>query len=220
MLVLIGPSSVILAPLIPNLTADEVLGVIALTFGGIVGLLILLFGEHSGAVFNPAITLGATIAKTLQSKYFVPYLIFQITGGLVAGLTLRTLFYSISSPTDLGSTKLAIGVTPFLGIVLEAGGTFVLTASALLASSRLSKKKFQGLLVGSTLFLLILLIGPITGAGFNPARSIGPSVASDHFQNLWVYIVGPTLGGTLAGLVFRGFRNARSKSKLNIVCVC
>lgn len=53
LLVLVGPASVILAPIIPNISGVEALVIIALTFGGIVGFLIVLFGEHSGAVFNP-----------------------------------------------------------------------------------------------------------------------------------------------------------------------
>lgn len=219
-LVLIGPASVILAPLIPNITSVEALVIIALTFGGIVGFLIVLFGEHSGAVFNPAITLGASLARSLRLRYFLPYLFFQMSGGLFAGLTLRAMFASLSSRTDLGSTKLASGISPLWGIMLEAAGTFILTISALFASAQIKNRRYQALLVGSTLFLLILMIGPLTGAGFNPARSLGPSLASGYVQNLYVYFVGPLLGAAIAGLIFRGIRNERSKGNLNIVCLC
>jgi MIP family channel proteins len=221
LLVLIGPASIILAPLIPNISVAQVLFAIALTFGGIVGILIVVLGEHSGAVFNPAITLGAVFGKTLQTRYFVPYLFFQILGGLSAGLSLRVVFLSLSAGTDLGSTKLATSINPVLGIAIEASGTFVLTFSALLASDRIKKRTYQALLVGMTLFLLILLIGPYTGAGFNPARSLGPAVASGYLENLYVYLVGPVLGASFAGLIFRGMRIARSKgTNLNIVCLC
>lgn len=209
-----------MAPLIPNISAVGALLIIALTFGGVVGFLIVLFGEHSGAVFNPAITLGASIAKSLRTKYFVPYVIFQISGGLIAGLTLRAMFVTLSSKSDLGSTKLALGLSPPVGIMIEAAGTFVLTTSALFASAKIKSRRFQGLLVGSTLFFLILMIGPLTGAGFNPARSLGPSLASGYFQNLYVYIIGPLLGAAIAGLLFRRTRHERSKTSLNIVCVC
>jgi glycerol uptake facilitator-like aquaporin len=220
LLVLLGPASVILAPLIPNISTVEALLIIALTFGGVVGFLIVLFGEHSGAVFNPAITLGASIAKSLRTKYFVPYLLFQISGGLIAGLTLRAMFVTLSSQADLGSTKLALGLSPLVGIMIEAAGTFVLTISALFASAKIKSRRHQALLVGSTLFFLILIIGPLTGAGFNPARSLGPSLASGYFQNLYVYFMGPLLGAAIAGLVFRGVRHERSKPKLNLVCMC
>ena len=82
----------------------------AVTFGEIVGSLILLFGEDSGAVFNPAITQRATLAKALHSKYFIPNVVFQIVGALAAGLTLGALLYSDLFLTELGSTRLALGV--------------------------------------------------------------------------------------------------------------
>ena len=221
LLVVVGSASVIMTSLVPSLSSAQALGIIALTFGGVVGLLILLFGEHSGAVFNPAITLGAFLGRILHLRLFVPYLFFQLFGGIFAGVTLREMFLSDATQTALGSTKLANGVNPILGISLEATGTFFLTSSALIASARIKGRRYQALLVGATLFFLILLIGPLTGAGLNPARSIGPSLASSYFQNLYVYIFGPILGAAIAGLVFRWKRNDERKSKgLNIVCLC
>jgi glycerol uptake facilitator-like aquaporin len=219
LLVVLGPSSIIISSLF-TLGKIESLLFIAASFGTTVGLVILLLGEYSGAVINPAITVGATFAKILHSKYFIPYLFFQITGGLLAGLTLRIIFGSFASSIDLGSTKLGIGVNPILGIILEVLGTFVLTTSALIASSHIKGAKWQALLVGSTLFLLILLIGPLTGAGFNPARSIGPALASGYLGNLYVYFVGPIIGAVLAGLIYRVVRNHGFKSKTSLVCLC
>jgi len=60
--------------------------------------------------------------------------------------------------------------------------------------------------VGGTLAILILLIGPLTGAGFNPARSLGPALASGYFSNLYVYVIGPAVGALIAGLLFERIR--------------
>jgi glycerol uptake facilitator-like aquaporin len=105
--------------------------------------------------------------------------------------------------TSLGSTKLATGIDPALGIALEALGTFALALSALIAATRLKKSQHQALFVGGTLAILILLIGPSTGASFNPARSLGPALAAGYLSNLSVYFVGPIAGALLAGLIFR-----------------
>ena len=48
-----------------------------------------------------------------------------------------------------------------------------------------------------------MVFGPATGAGFNPARSLGPAVASGAFQDFWVYIVGPVIGAVLAAIGYR-----------------
>ena len=220
LLVTIGPASIILTALAPGLGSLSTLVLVALTFGGIVGIVIIALGIFSGAVINPAITVGAGLARTLKSKYLIPYLFFQILGGLLAGLTLRAVFFSTSAATSLGTTSLSNGVNPVLGTLIEALGTFVLTISALVASSYIKGPKRQALLVGFTLFVLILLIGPLTGAGFNPARSLGPALASGQIQNLYVYLVGPIVGAVAAGLVFRGARNEQDKEILRTVCLC
>jgi MIP family channel proteins len=216
MLVLIGPASVILLSLI-SLSGLGALASIALAFGGTVALMILALGRYSGSVINPAVLIAVASAKLLKKELIVPYLVFQIAGGILAGLTLRFLFLSSINSTQLGSTKLATGISPILGIAFEAIGTFVLASSALIASTRIKKTKYQALLVGSTLSILILFLGPLTGAGFNPARSLGPSFASGYFTNLEVYIIGPVIGALFAGLLFRMVRNY---GKRNLVCLC
>ncbi len=179
--------------------------------------MILALGVHSGSVINPAITLAVASARLLKKDLIIPYLFFQTIGGILAGLTLRLIFISSASTTDLGATKLATGISPVLGIGFEAIGTFVLASSSLVASTKIKRPKYQALLVGFTLSTLILFIGPLTGAGFNPARSLGPALASSYFTNLYVYFIGPVLGALLAGLLFR---RVRENGKRNLVCLC
>ena len=219
LLVLVGPSSIIVAALIFDFNTVESLLFVAFSFGGTVALVVYFLGKHSGAIINPAITFGATFAKILHSKYFVPYLFFQLVGGLLAGLTLKFIFSSTAASTttiELGSTELAKGVSPVLGLALEIVGTFILTISALIASTSIKSAIGRALLVGGTLFVLILFIGPLTGASFNPARSLGPSLASGYFTNLYLYIIGPLVGALLAGLVFR---SVKENAKRNLVCL-
>lgn len=50
----------------------------------------------------------------------------------------------------------------------------------------------------------ILLGGPLTGASLNPARTLGPAIASGHMENLWMYFVAPMSGAAAAALLYRG----------------
>jgi len=220
LLVFVGPASVIIFSALPSLYGLKALILIALTFAGTVAALIFTLGKHSGAIINPAITLAAMSARLLRKGLLAPYLFFQLLGGVLAGLSLRIFFISFQTKTELGSTALTKGVDPLVGITIEAMGTFVLASSALIASTRIRGSQNQAIFVGSTLFILIIFIGPLTGAGFNPARSLGPSLASGYTQNLYVYIVGPILGALAAGLVFRVIRKGGEGKAGNSVCMC
>ncbi len=205
MLVFLGPSSVVVASLL-GMAPTETLVFVATVFGGTVAGMILLLGWTSGANINPAVTLGSTIAGLSKRNLFLPYVLFQIAGALLAGLSLALVFGSQGSATSLGATKLAASVSPTEGLVLEIVGTFILVSSALSAGSFLKRSLGQAILVGGTLFVLILFIGPLTGASFNPARSIGPSLFSGYFDNQAIYYIGPALGGACAGLIFGRLR--------------
>jgi len=54
------------------------------------------------------------------------------------------------------------------------------------------------LAIGSALGAAILISGPISGAGVNPARALGPMIVAGKFTDWWAYVVAPLVGGTLA----------------------
>ena len=188
-------------------------------FGGTVMLAILILGKHSGAHINPAVTIAHAFARRTRSDLVVPYICFQGLGAVVAALTLRLFFLNQTIlPSDLGSTELARGVDPLYGIAIEAIGTFLLCSAALSATFYVRKRIKQAALVGGTLFFLILLFGPLTGASFNPARSFGPALWSWHWAGEYVYLVGPFVGAVLAALFFKVVDSAKKPQSL--VCLC
>jgi MIP family channel proteins len=221
LLVLIGPASVVVASYALVLSSVVALTLVALSFGCTVASVIVLFGKHSGAHINPAVTVANTLAGTFRRELTVPYVAFQVLGACLAGLSLRIVFGSIDSSASLGSTKLAVGITPVEGFALEFLGTFVLATSALCASSFIRNPTKQAIIVGATLFALIMLIGPLTGASFNPARSFGPSLFSGYFDDQILYWSAPLLGAGCGGLIFGSVKKFHGRRKyLDIVCMC
>jgi aquaporin Z len=184
----------------------------------------LTIGRSSGAHINPAITIANTLAGNLRRELVVPYVLFQLAGAMLAGASLRLAFGASVPSAHLGSTKLALGISPLDGVALEAIGTFVLAMSALGASAFVRSWYKRAALVGFTLFWLIIFIGPLTGASFNPARSLGPSVFSGYFDSQSVYWVGPLGGAACAGLTFRlwvrGRGQRESERGPNTIRVC
>jgi glycerol uptake facilitator-like aquaporin len=58
------------------------------------------------------------------------------------------------------------------------------------------------LAIGLTVTLSHLLSIGFTGAGLNPARTLGPAIITGNTANLWVYFVGPFLGAAIAGILY------------------
>jgi MIP family channel proteins len=192
----------------------------ALGLGGLVGVafahgLVILgfvyaYGHISGTHVNPAVTLGVWAAGKIDAGRALSYIVFQIAGGIVAALALSWVLGGTG--TGLGVTALAhglqvkdvtINVTPAIGVVVEAILTFFLANAVLNCAVSGKAGNLAGVAIGLTLTFCILMGGPLTGASLNPARSIGPAIATGNFTDLWVYLVGPALGGVAAGLLYK-----------------
>ncbi|HKT22479.1 MAG TPA: aquaporin, partial [Nitrososphaerales archaeon] len=115
LLVFVGPGSVIVASLL-HMAALESLAFVAAVFGGTVAAVILVLGRFSGAHINPAVTVASMAGGQLRRGLFVPYILFQLVGGLAAGLSLRLGFGATDLGANLGSTSLASGVSPVEGV--------------------------------------------------------------------------------------------------------
>ncbi len=183
------------AIVVDSLTGGGVTHVgVALTFGLVVMTMIYAVGDVSGAHLNPAVTLGFWAAGRLRAPDLLPYVFSQCTGALVASFTVRALF---PESTGLGATVPAGGI--FQSFVLEVLLTALLMFVILGVSTGAKEKGIMaGIAVGGTVALGALLGGPVSGASMNPARSLGPALASGALQHTWLYLAAPIVGSILA----------------------
>lgn len=167
---------------------------IALTFGLVVMAMIHAFGDVSGAHLNPAVTIGFCRAGVFDRSLLVPYILTQCVGALAASFLLRVMFPD--HPTLGGTNPAGSWDQSFL---LE----FILTAALMLvilavATGPREKGLLASVAIGGTVALEAMFAGPICGASMNPARSLGPAVASGRLGSLWIYLVATTLGAIAA----------------------
>jgi aquaporin NIP len=180
---------------------------IAFGFGLGLAMMIFAFGHICGGHYNPAVTLGLTTARRFPASEVAPYWGAQLVGGLLAALLIRVLFSSLVIHKVL--TEPGKGITNGKALVLEAVFTFlfVLVVATVATDERAPwNGVFAPLAIGLFIFTAATVCGPISGGSFNPARSIDPAIIAGSFTNLWVYIVGPLVGGALGGLVNAYFR--------------
>jgi aquaporin Z len=175
---------------------------VALTFGLIVLAMIYTLGDVSGAHMNPAVTLAFAAAGLFPFASVLPYLAAQISGALLASLTLHFLF---PQNATLGAT-LPTGL-PMQSFVLEIILSAILMFVILNVSHGAKEKGITaGIVVGSVIALEALFAGPICGASMNPARSLAPAIVSGNLQHLWIYLVAPVIGMIVVIPLFRVVR--------------
>jgi MIP family channel proteins len=167
--------------------------------GLLVAAMIYAIGDVSGAHFNPVVTLAFTLKRLFPARRLVPYWLAQLTGAVVAAIVLRWLF---GDAVGAGVTRPK--VEPRVAVSLEAILTALLVMVVLGTADRARVVgPNAAIAVGATIALCGLIALPIDGASMNPARSLGPAIVTGRLGDLWIYLVGPTLGAVLAVLAVR-----------------
>jgi aquaporin NIP len=171
-------------------------GGVAAAFGLVVAVMIMALGHLSGAHMNPAVTVAAAAGRHFPAGEVAPYIVAQIAGALAASVALRAVF---GPGVALGVTAPSF-VTEPSALVIEAVLTAVLMVVILaVATDARAVGHLAAIAIGGTIALEALVMGPVTGASMNPARSLAPAIVSGDMGGLWIYLVGP-LAGALAGV--------------------
>ncbi|HEY5942468.1 MAG TPA: aquaporin [Solirubrobacterales bacterium] len=167
--------------------------------------LIVMFGVVSGGHFNPAVTLAALAIRRIKPLDGAIYMLAQLSGGVLGALLTKTLLKDEGLATNYGATEVSgLLAGAFAGMTVEAIGTFILVLVILTAVySEKSFKEWAPLAIGTTLGFAVMVAGPLTGAGFNPARWFGPALVSGEWGDVWPYLVGPIVGSLAACGVYR-----------------
>jgi glycerol uptake facilitator protein len=221
-LVLLGDG--IVAGVLLKRSKAENAGWVAITagwaFAVMAGVFVALACGAPGHI-NPAVTLGVAI-KSGDYSQVGPFMLAQLAGAFLGGVAVYLHYLPHWRLTDERDFKLGTFCTipavrhPVANVISEAIGTFVLVlgVGAIFSSHVAATGPAAGLgpfLVGGLVWGIGLSLGGTTGYAINPARDLGPRIA--HFvlpipgkrDSDWGYalipVVGPLIGGALAGLL-------------------
>jgi MIP family channel proteins len=172
---------------------------------GLIQTLALISGAH----FNPAVTAVMTALRQIKPPDTAIYIVAQLGGGTAGALLTKALLEDEGKAINYGATLVSdrIGGDILPGMAVEAIGTFFLVWVIVgVAVNPRATKEWAALAIGAALGMGVMVLAPLTGAGFNPARSFGPAVVSgewggaDHF--LLVYVAAPVIGALVAGFLY------------------
>ena len=182
---------------------------IALAFGLVIMAMVYAVGHISGAHLNPAVTLAFALRRHFPGARVPAYWAAQVTGAVVAALLLRL---SLGDVADVGATSPSGSeAQSFLWeALLTAILLFVIMA---VATDTRAVGEAAAIAIGGTIALASLVGGPISGASLNPARSLGPALASGSFDALWLYLVAPLVGGMVGALAYEAVRGTRRSER-------
>ena len=236
-LVLFGCGAVAVSVLF---AAHQGLMQVAAAWGIGVTLAIYLTRHLSCAHLNPAVSLAMVASGRMSLRKLPLYLMAQFAGAILAGLTLYALFgpsiaaYEnahglVRGTAESVKTAMMFGeyypnpgaaavVSLPLAMAAEALGTFllVLMIFALTEGCNVGRpdNALAPVFIGVTVTSIICLIAPLTQAGLNPARDLGPRLVAwlmgwgdaafpDRVGGFFhVYLLAPFAGGILAALFF------------------
>lgn len=189
-----------------KLTADAALDpsglvAVAVCHGFALFVAVAIAANISGGHVNPAVTFGLALGGQITLLTGLFYWIAQLLGAIVGSYLLKVVTGGMAVPVH----GVAAGVGAVEGVVMEIIITFALVYTVY-ATAADPKKGSLGTIapiaIGFIVGANILAAGPFSGGSMNPARSFGPAVASGNFAGIWIYWVGPLVGGGLAGLIY------------------
>jgi aquaporin Z len=167
-----------------------------LAIGAALMVMVFAGGHVSGGHYNPAVSTAVLVRGKLLSNEWVPYVVAQVLGAIIAALVASIVSGAGHAGTFGGAGKM---------LIVEFLFTFALGYVVLnVATARGTEgNSFYGLAIGFTVAAGAFAVGGISGGAFNPAVAIGASVYGIFkWSNIWIYLLANFLGGAAAGTVF------------------
>lgn len=188
-------------------------GLLIAAFGNGLGLAVAISTTMSvsGGALNPAVTIGLWVGKKLPGRDVIPYIVAEVIGATF-GAMLLVVVTPFAKGDTLGAPSLSSSINPGQGLIFELAMTFFLVMAVYGTIIDERAPRIAGLGVGLIVVCDVLVGGPFTGAAMNPARAIGPMLATLTFpSSWWIYWVGPIIGGVIAGLLYHNVFETKKK---------
>ena len=188
-------------------------------------VLVYIFSNFSKAHFNPIVTVATFLSRKMTLKAAAGYLGAQFLGALSVfplAQLLRTAYidyqvlrnssagYEVEGLREQVEAQIPLLSNAFtegaLGLIfgLEAFGAFILVLAILVVANNEKIRHYTGLVAGTALFVITAFASQITGASFNPFRSLVPALfaGGEVWSQSWLYVLAPLTGALIAVVIY------------------
>ncbi|KQJ95420.1 hypothetical protein BRADI_3g17101v3 [Brachypodium distachyon] len=185
---------ILLSAVVTNAVHGGVLGLlgVAATAGLAIVVIVSALFHVSGAHLNPAVSIAMAVFGYLPRAHLAPYMAAQLLGSVTASLAAKGIYHS----TNLGAIATTV---PTLGnmeaFFIEFITTFILLFVIIaVATDPKAVKELVAVAAGAAVMMNALVSAESTGGSMNPARTLGPAIATGTYTKVWIYMLAPPLG--------------------------
>ena len=198
------------------------LGMISFAFMFVIVGIVYAIGHISGGHINPAVTVSLAACGKFPWREVPGYVIAQVAGAMIGALGyFVTLGKSATVAAGGGVTAYNSSSMGFgrAGLI-EAIGTAILVFTIFGVIDHRAVPGWAPMAIGASVFAIIIVLGPATGAAINPARYLGAMTMQSAFGGTvsWsqapAYIIGELAGGLLGALAYMGLSSTRRQAAL------
>jgi aquaporin Z len=168
------------------------------------------FTSPSGSQINPAVTLSFLRTGKMCPWDAMFFILFQVLGGVTAVYAMQlVLGRTLINPPVNSAVTVPGKYGQMPALITELVIAFITMSMVLLTSEHKKLKKYTRIFAGCLVCTWVIVAGPISGFGMNPARSLASALPANIWTGFWIYLFAPLAGMLLATETFLFLGNYR-----------
>lgn len=176
------------------------------------------FTSPSGSQINPAVTLSFLRLGKMRRYDAMFFIVFQFLGGTAAVYLMQMMMGSILTDAPVSSAVTVPGKTGVMwAVITEFIIAFVTMTTVLLTSDHRKLKKYTRILSACLVCTWVIVAGPISGFGMNPARTFASALPAHVWTASWIYMIMPVAGMLSAAELYLLVKKKKWNTRLKVV---